>query len=139
MLACAADAPPAAQLLTRLPPDSSRKLCVGQPAWALGPPATLLGASQAGSGIAHVDGLPVPSEEGELPQVAGLNADMASGAEDEEIGNAEMVLAADRQSLQLQVVKTTEEAAQVGQRMSPAPPPPPPPLPPPHTLRFCSA
>ncbi len=97
------------------------------PHGALGPPATLLGASQAGSGIAHVDGLPVPWEEGELPQVAGLNADMASGAEDEEIGNAEMVLAADRQSLQLQVVKTTEEAAQVGQRMSPAPPPPPPP------------
>lgn len=39
---------------------------------------------------------------------------MAEAGDAEEAGTAALVLAPDRQSLQLQVVKTAEEAAQVG-------------------------
>ena len=57
----------------------------------------------------------LPSEEGGLSQGgAVLEVAMAAAEDAEDAGNAELVLAADRQSLQLQVVKTAEEAAQVG-------------------------
>lgn len=61
----------------------------------------------------------LPSEEGGLSQGgAVLEVAMAAAEDAEDAGNAELVLAADRQSLQLQVVKTVEEAAQVGAHRS---------------------
>ena len=78
------------------------------PASPQGSPA----ARRAGS--AQGNGTLIPPGQGEqLPQ--GEPAAVMAAAEDaEEAGTAALVLAVDRQSLQLQVVKTAEEAAQVG-------------------------
>lgn len=66
------------------------------------------------SGSAHGQGSSLPPEGGQLLPQAEPAAVMAAAGDAEEAGTAALVLAADRQSLQLQVVKTAEEAAQVG-------------------------
>lgn len=76
------------------------------------PPASPKGSPAARPSRSAQGILPPKAEE--LPPQGEPAAVMAAAGDAEEAGNAALVLAADRQSLQLQVVKTAEEAAQVG-------------------------